>query len=102
MNWLGASGLILACVNMSLLALGLSASNPRRASNWNLLFAPAGLRRLLQHAEPQCLSWVAREKLSLVAALAQACTAALWSWRWALWWRDQGARFNPRWRRSLA
>ena len=31
-------GLLLAATNMLLLA-GLSAANPRRASNWNLLFA---------------------------------------------------------------
>src|SRR5450631_1896220 len=32
-------GLLLGGANLTLLGLGLSASNPRRASNWNLLFA---------------------------------------------------------------
>jgi lipopolysaccharide export system permease protein len=32
-------GMSLACFNMALLGLGLAATNPRRASNWHLLFA---------------------------------------------------------------
>jgi lipopolysaccharide export system permease protein len=32
-------GLLLGGANLTLLGMGLSASNPRRASNWNLLFA---------------------------------------------------------------
>ena len=32
-------GMILGCVNLVLLGIGISATNPRRASNWNLLFA---------------------------------------------------------------
>jgi len=32
-------GMLLATVNLLLLGIGLSATNPRRASNWNLLFA---------------------------------------------------------------
>ena len=32
-------GLAVAAINMVLLGIGMSASNPRRASNWNLLFA---------------------------------------------------------------
>ena len=32
-------GLVLAAANMLLLGIGMSASNPRHASNWNLLFA---------------------------------------------------------------
>jgi len=32
-------GLVLAAANMLLLGIGLAATNPRRASNWNLLFA---------------------------------------------------------------
>jgi lipopolysaccharide export system permease protein len=32
-------GLIFAAANMVLLAIGLAETNPRRASNWNLLFA---------------------------------------------------------------
>ncbi|MFO1226728.1 LPS export ABC transporter permease LptF [Roseateles sp.] len=94
-------GLILACVNMSLLALGLSASNPRRASNWNLLFALLAFVVYFNLLNLS-LSWVAREKLSLVAALARVHGSALIVALGLLWWRDQGARFNPRWRRSLA
>ena len=32
-------GLLLAAANLLLLGIGLAATNPRRASNWNLLFA---------------------------------------------------------------
>jgi lipopolysaccharide export system permease protein len=32
-------GLLLGGANLTLLGMGLSASNPRRASNWNMLFA---------------------------------------------------------------
>ena len=35
-------GLVLAGANMLLLGIGMSASNPRHASNWNLLFALLG------------------------------------------------------------
>ncbi|EHR71540.1 putative permease [Burkholderiales bacterium JOSHI_001] len=35
-------GLLLGAANLLLLALGLSATNPRRASNWNLLLALLG------------------------------------------------------------
>ena len=35
-------GLVLAAANMLLLGIGMSASNPRHASNWNLLFALLG------------------------------------------------------------
>ena len=35
-------GLLFGAVNLVLLAIGLSATNPRRATNWNLLFALLG------------------------------------------------------------
>ncbi|HET9207669.1 MAG TPA: LPS export ABC transporter permease LptF, partial [Burkholderiaceae bacterium] len=35
-------GLLFGAVNLELLAIGLSATNPRRATNWNLLFALLG------------------------------------------------------------
>lgn len=94
-------GLILACINMSLLALGLSASNPRRASNWNLLFALLAFV-IYFNLLNLSVSWVAREKLSLAMALLRLHGGALAVALGLLLWRDQSARFNPRWRRSLA
>ena len=45
-------GLVLAAANMLLLGIGMSASNPRHASNWNLLFALLGFFVVLQLHQP--------------------------------------------------
>ena len=51
-SWPGASGWCWPRRNMLLLGIGLSATNPRRASNWNLLFALLGFVVVLQPHQP--------------------------------------------------
>ena len=84
-------GLVLGAANLVLLGIGLSASNPRHASNWNLLFALLTLRRLLQPDQPDAGLgrrrqarhgrrpwWAHGSALALALAL--------------LWWRDHAHR----------
>jgi lipopolysaccharide export system permease protein len=83
-------GMLFAAANLLLLGVGLAATNPRRASNWNLLFA---LLAFLVYYNLVNLSqaWVASGQLSVGAALfalhGTVGTAALA----LLWWRDHAA-----------
>ena len=83
-------GILLGAVNLLLLGIGLSAVNPRRASNWNLAFALLGfvvyfnLINLTQ-------SWVAGRRLSLELALVWLHGSALASAAALIWWRDHAA-----------
>ncbi len=80
-------GLLLAAVNLLLLGLSLAVTNPRLATNWNLLFA---LLAFVVYFNLVNLSqaWVANGRLSMFGALfgmhgtvfAVACAL--------LWWRD--------------
>ncbi len=82
-------GLLLGAANMTLLGVGLSHTNPRRAGNWNLLFA---LLAFIVYYNLINLSqaWVSGGKLGLGTALmathglAFAVAVAL------IWWRDHG------------
>lgn len=84
-------GMILGGINMALLGIGLSASNPRRASNWNLLFALLAfivyfnLINLTQ-------SWVGNGRMELVRALATVHGSALLLALAVIWLRDNGNR----------
>jgi lipopolysaccharide export system permease protein len=80
-------GLLLSAGNLLLLGLGLAATNPRRASNWNLLFALLtfvvyfNLVNLTQ-------AWVAGGRLSLAGALFGLHGSAFALALALLWWRD--------------
>jgi lipopolysaccharide export LptBFGC system permease protein LptF len=83
-------GMLLATANLLLLGLGLAATNPRRPSNWNLLFA---LLAFVVYFNLINLSqaWVAAAAGPGHGA-AGRCTAAPSGWRWLLlWWRDHAA-----------
>jgi lipopolysaccharide export system permease protein len=82
-------GLVLGGANLLLLGIGLSASNPRRASNWNLLFA---LLSFVVYYNVINLSqaWVAGGKIGMGAALFGAHGAAFVLALLLLWWREQG------------
>jgi len=84
-------GLLLAATNMLLLAIPLSAANPRRASNWNLLFA---LLTFVVYYNAINLSqaWVASGRMEMGAALATFHGGALAIALALLWWREQGNR----------
>jgi len=80
-------GLIFGGANMVLLAIGLSEANPRRASNWNLLFA------LLVFVQ----AWVAGGKLGMGVALIVAHGGAFAVALCMLWWRER-RNSRLRWR----
>lgn len=89
-------GLMLAAGNLLLLAIGLSATNPRRASNWNLLFA---LLAFIVYYNLANLSqaWVSSERVSMAGALVALHGSALALALALIWWRDHAAVFH--WRR---
>jgi len=80
-------GLLFGATNLVLLGVGLAATNPRRASNWNLLLALLGFV-VYYNLINLSTAWVAGGKVGLGAALLLlhggvfALSLAL------LWWRD--------------
>lgn len=94
-------GLLLGATNLLLLAIPLSAANPRRASNWNLLFA---LLTFVVYYNVINLSqaWVAAGRMSMGTALAGFHGAAFVLAMLLLWWREQGNRRLMPMRRAAA
>ena len=88
-------GMILSAVNMVLLGLGLAHSNPRRPSNWNLLFA---LLSFVVYFNMISLSqsWVGNGRMSLGQALIVIHGGALMLALGLLWWRDNSISFGMR------
>jgi lipopolysaccharide export system permease protein len=88
-------GLLLGATNLLLLAIPLSAANPRRASNWNLLIA---LLVFIVYYNIINLSqaWVSSGKLGMGSALALFHGGAFVLALALLRWREQGNRW--RWR----
>jgi len=86
-------GLLFGAANLVLLGVGLSASNPRRASNWNLLFA---LLAFVVYYNVINLSqaWVAGGKVGMGSALVLAHGSAFVLALVLLWRRDNR---NRRW-----
>lgn len=84
-------GLLLGATNLLLLAIPLSAANPRRASNWNLLFA---LLTFVVYYNAINLSqaWVAAGRIEMGAALALFHGGAFLIAIALLWWREHGNR----------
>ncbi len=82
-------GLTLGAANLLLLAIGLSATQPRRASNWNLLFA---LLAFVIYFNLINLSkaWVSSGKLGMGTALFMTHGTAFAVALALLWWRDHG------------
>jgi lipopolysaccharide export system permease protein len=82
-------GLILGGANLLLLGIGLAATDPRRASNWNLMF---GLLSFVVYYNMINLTqaWVASGKVSMGAALFGAHGGAFLLALGVLWWRDHG------------
>ena len=86
-------GWILACVNMVLLAIGLAATNPRRANNWNLLFALLGFVvyfNLINLSQ----TWVTAGRMSIVGALLSVHGGAFVLSLVLMWLRDQSNRMG--------
>jgi lipopolysaccharide export system permease protein len=92
-------GLLLGAANLVLLGIGLSASNPRRASNWNLLFALLAFvvyYNVINLTE----AWIAGGKTSMGSALVVAHGGAFLIAIALLWWREQGTS-RIGWRRPM-
>ncbi|MBA4176756.1 MAG: LPS export ABC transporter permease LptF [Leptothrix sp. (in: Bacteria)] len=83
-------GLLLGAANLLLMAIGLAATNPRRASNWNLLFA---LLAFVVYYNVINLSqaWVASGRVSMGTALVGVHGSAFAAALLLLWWRDHAA-----------
>ena len=83
-------GLLLACGNLMLLGIGLAATNPRRPSNWNLLFA---LMSFIVYFNLINLSqaWVTGGRVGLGPALIGLHGGAFALAMLLLWWRDRAA-----------
>lgn len=94
-------GLSLASFNFLLLGIGLSATNPRRPGNWNLIFA---LLAFIVYLNLVTLSqnWVAGGRLSMGAALVVLHGGVFLLALALLWWREHGTTFSLRRRPSGA
>lgn len=80
-------GLLFGAANLLLLGVGLSASNPRRASNWNLLFALLSFviyYNLINLSQ----AWVSAGRLGMGGALLGLHGAAFAIALLLIWWRD--------------
>ena len=94
-------GLTLGAANLLLLAIGLSSTQPRRASNWNLLFALLAFviyYNLINLSQ----AWVANGKMSMGFALVMTHGTAFSLALALLWWRDHGTNLSltPRLQRT--
>ena len=90
-------GLAFGATNLMLLGIGLSASNPRRASNWNLLSALLAFA-LYYNIINLTQAWVASGKVTMGAALVGAHGGVFLIALLLLWWRDHLNMWAP-WRR---
>ncbi|MBV9891067.1 MAG: LPS export ABC transporter permease LptF [Rhizobacter sp.] len=87
-------GLPIGGANLVLLGIGLSASNPRRASNWNLLFALLAFV-VYYNVINLTQAWVASAKVGMGTALAAAHGGAFALAVLILWWREHtNSRFT--------
>ncbi|MFO1220859.1 MAG: LPS export ABC transporter permease LptF [Burkholderiaceae bacterium] len=94
-------GLLIGAMNLLLLGVGLAAINPRRATNWNLLFALLGFvvyYNLINLSQ----AWVGGGRLEFGAAMALVHGGAFALALALIWWRDHGTviRLWPRWTRA--
>ncbi len=93
-------GLVLGGANLLLLAIGLSETNPRRASNWNLLFALLAFV-VYYNIINLTQAWVASGKVGMGMALVLAHGGAFALAVALLWWRDT-RNSRTRWRPARA
>ncbi|MES2960357.1 MAG: LPS export ABC transporter permease LptF [Pseudomonadota bacterium] len=91
-------GLLCGAANLLLLGIGMAATNPRRASNWNLLFA---LLAFVVYYNFINLSqaWVSAGRMGMGTALVVLHGSAFVLALALLWWRDHAAVLTWRPRR---
>jgi lipopolysaccharide export system permease protein len=95
-------GLGLAGINLVLLGIGLAASNPRRASSWNLMLALLAFV-IYYNLVTLSQSWVASGKLGMGVGLLALHGSAFLLAVATMWWRDHSTVLHPlqRLRRAL-
>ena len=83
-------GMLMAAANLLLLGIGLSATEPRRASNWNLLLA---LLTFVAYFNGVNLSqaWIAAGRFAMGPTLLWLHGGALALGLALIWWRDHAA-----------
>ncbi len=91
-------GLVLAAANMMVLGVGMSASNPRHASNWNLLFALLGFFAYYNFINLS-QAWVTTGRVGLGTVLVAGHGGAFVFALALLWWRENAMRRVPGFRR---
>jgi lipopolysaccharide export system permease protein len=84
-------GLLFGSANLLLLGIGLSATNPRHASNWSLLMALLGFV-VYYNMINLTQAWVAGGRLGMGTALLGAHGGAFLLALLLLWWRESGNR----------
>jgi lipopolysaccharide export system permease protein len=86
-------GIVLAAGNLLLLGVGLSATNPRRPGNWNLIFA---LLAFIVYFNLVTLSqgWISLGRFSLGTALFALHGAVFVLALMLLWWREHGTTIS--------
>jgi lipopolysaccharide export system permease protein len=87
-------GLILGATNLLFMGIGLSASSPRRASNWGLLFALLAFviyYNLLNLSQ----AWVAAGRLPAPAAILGLHGLAFLVALGVIWWREHATVIHP-------
>ena len=92
-------GLLCGAANLLLLGVGLAATNPRRASNWNLLFALLGFVVYYNFINLS-KAWVDGGRMGMGAALVALHGGAFLLALALLWWRDHATVVNLRPRRA--
>jgi lipopolysaccharide export system permease protein len=94
-------GLLFAAANLLLLGIGLAATNPRRASNWNLLFA---LLAFVVYFNLINLSqaWIAGGRMGFGPMMLLLHGSGLVLAVGLIWWRDHGASLLAGSRRMAA
>ena len=94
-------GLLCGAANLLLLGIGLAATNPRRASNWNLLLALLGFVVYYNFINLS-QAWVSSGRFSMGGALLGLHGGALALALALLWWRDHAMVVRLRTRRVVA
>jgi lipopolysaccharide export system permease protein len=87
-------GLILGAANLLLLGISLSSTNPRRASNWGLLFALLAFiiyYNLLNLSQ----AWVTSGRMNMIVALVGLHGGAFFVALFMIWWRDHANVIHP-------
>lgn len=87
-------GMLLACANLLLLGVGLAATQPRRASNWNLLVA---LLSFVVYFNLINLSqaWIASGRFGMGATMLGLHGGMFAAALLLIWWRDHAAVWRP-------